>query len=609
MIFDQKGKAIDYLFLETNPSFEKQISLKNVKGKTMRELIPEHEEFWFKIYGEIALTGRPKRFQKRAEKLDNSWFDVYAYRVGDETSRKVVVLFHNITRQKQKEKKLLRTKEKLEKKAKKRKKELIESTELLQTVFDTTDVAIAVFQTLYDSNGVIKDFLFVRINKALEEMYSKKNPLGYTYTETSKHGVGMGIFDALKNTMKTGEALDTEFFFDKEGFNHWFRLITRRQNDLLIASFEDITKRKSETQKLEETMRFNEQLVQTSPDTILIINLNDYQVRYINQDMLKRAGMTKERILGMALPDILPYFHPRDREKVMDFHRKILKSSNNEIQDIEFRVKTKSSNWEWFHARGKIFNRKSKTWVDEYVVLVRNITEQKNIQRALINAEKLSIQGEVARTFAHELRNPLASIGMANDLIKKKLPESQRDQVESYFKILSRSTKVINNLITDLLNSANYSPVILRKEDLAKIVNDVVNQAADRIYLVGIKIIINFKGPYYIMADKEKLEIAILNIIINASEATIPDEGVIELNIEEHKSDFKLSITDNGHGLEKEQIDKLFNAFYTNKTSGLGIGLSSVKNILDEHDAHITVCSIPKKGTTFNLFFHNTEMD
>ncbi len=110
------------------------------------------------------------------------------------------------------------------------------------------------------------------------------------------------------------------------------------------------------------------------------------------------------------------------------------------------------------------------------------------------------------------------------------------------------------------------------------------------------------------MADKEKLKIALLNIIVNASEATPPDEGIIEFSIKKHKTDFLLSITDNGHGLEKEQIDKLFDAFYTNKATGVGIGLNSVKNILHDHDAKIKVSSKPNVGTTFNLYFHNADL-
>lgn len=609
MIFDRDGKPVDYLFTEINTAFENQTNLKNVKGKTIKELVPLQEAHWFQIYGDIAVTGKSQRFQEFGENLDSSWFDVYAFKIGNKASRKVAVLFRNITTRKNEEEVLLKTKIELEENIKNRQKELEENNELLQTVFDTTDLAIVLFKTLYDKNGKADDFLFVRINKVLKALYKDINPLGKTYSQVSRHGREMGVYDALLKVSETGEPLDQELFFDKVGYNHWFRITARKQKEFVIATMEDISARKKEAQDLKEAVKFNEQLVQTSPDTIMIINLNEFKIRYINQDLLGGAEMTRDRIVGMTLADMLVYMHPRDREKIINFHKRIIKSSNDDIHEIEFRVKTKGKTWEWFNARGKIFSRKNDKWVDEYVVIVRNITEQKTTQKALTNAENLSIQGEVARTLAHELRNPLASIRMATDVIKHKMKEPEKSLLSNYFEILSRSTKVLNNLVSNLLNSSNYTAPVLVTEDLAQILNETIEQAADRIYLTGIKVQKNFEGYYPILADKERLKIALLNIIVNASEATAPAKGIINIEIKKIKTDFQLSITDNGHGLEKDQINRLFDAFYTNKASGLGIGLNSVKNILEDHDAQIQVNSTPQVGTTFKILFHNAEKD
>jgi PAS domain S-box-containing protein len=611
LLFDKNGEAVDYLFIETNAAFEKHVDLKDVDGKTIRELVPGHGEQWFTNYEKIVKTGKPLRFQEQAKEHDGSWYDCYAFRLGDEKSRKIAVLFTDVTERKEAQENIINNQAKLKEKDLQHQEVLEQTARLLQAVFDTTNLAIAVYKPLYDEEEDIVDFEFLRINKVLQELYLKEDQdlIGKTYRETTKYGMELGIFDGFKKVMLTGEVLDKEFYYGKDGYDNWFRVTARNQGEFLITSIEDISLRKRETQKMEEAVKFNKQLVQTSPDTIFIINLDKYIVRYINQDMLPHAGMTKQRIEGMSLPDVLPYLHPRDRERLVEFHKKILTSGDDEIHDAEFRVKTSPSNWEWFNARGKIFSRRDENWVEEYVLLVRNITEQKNTQLALINAEKLSIQGEVARTFAHELRNPLASIRMATDVIKHKLEKDEKDQIDNYLDILSRSTNVLNDLVSNLLNASNYTALKLEKTDLAVCVDHSLEQAADRIYLTGINLVKNYNdGPYYILADKEKLKIALLNIIVNASEATTPQEGRIEIKIEKHKTDFLLSISDNGHGLEQEQIDRLFDAFYTNKSTGTGIGLTSVKNILKEHDAHIMVESTPKQGTTFKILFHNLEM-
>ena len=102
VVFDAEDKPVDYRFLEVNPAFEAQTGLHDAQGKLMRELAPDHEAHWFEIYGKVALTGEPARFVNEARAL-NRWFDVSAYRVGGPESRKVAILFSDITASKQAE--------------------------------------------------------------------------------------------------------------------------------------------------------------------------------------------------------------------------------------------------------------------------------------------------------------------------------------------------------------------------------------------------------------------------------------------------------------------------------------------------------------------------
>ncbi|HET8753749.1 MAG TPA: ATP-binding protein, partial [Salinimicrobium sp.] len=315
-------------------------------------------------------------------------------------------------------------------------------------------------------------------------------------------------------------------------------------------------------------------------------------------------GMRKKDIRGMKLMDIVPFIHPLDRAVGLDFHQNLIKASDRDILEIEFRLKAKNSKWEWYNAVGKVFMRTKRGNVGEYMLLLRNIDKQMRTQKALSQAEKLSIKGEVAQTLAHELRNPLASIGMAADILKTKMPKDPDSHVENYIQVIKRSAKVLNKLVTDLLTSSNYSPAILEKNCLAMILEDTLKMAGDRIYLSGIKVEKDYSGNYFINADDEKLKIALLNLIVNASEAMEPQKGILNLSIAKKDNYFNLKIEDNGCGMNPEQLGKLFDAFYTQKEEGLGVGLSSVKSILEEHNAKISVTSEPSKGTIFNLSFH-----
>jgi PAS domain S-box-containing protein len=102
VLFDQNEKPVDYRFLQISPSFERQTGIKNAAGRRMREIAPQHEEHWFEIYGRIALTGEPMRFENEAKQLGR-WYDVYAFRVEDPNRRRVGILFNDITERKRAE--------------------------------------------------------------------------------------------------------------------------------------------------------------------------------------------------------------------------------------------------------------------------------------------------------------------------------------------------------------------------------------------------------------------------------------------------------------------------------------------------------------------------
>ena len=111
MLFDDMKNPVDYRFLEVNPAFEKHIGLKNIKGKRIREFIPDIEKNWPEIYGKVVLTGEPTRFIRKSKSF-NRWFDVYAFRIGAPEKHQVAILFNNITKRKHSHEELKKREEK-----------------------------------------------------------------------------------------------------------------------------------------------------------------------------------------------------------------------------------------------------------------------------------------------------------------------------------------------------------------------------------------------------------------------------------------------------------------------------------------------------------------
>jgi PAS domain S-box-containing protein len=102
VMFDENKRAVDYVFVEVNPSFERQTGIKDAHGRSMRNIAPHHEEHWFELYGNIALTGQSLRFEYPAVEL-HRWYEGYAYRIGEAHERKVAIIFNDITERKRTE--------------------------------------------------------------------------------------------------------------------------------------------------------------------------------------------------------------------------------------------------------------------------------------------------------------------------------------------------------------------------------------------------------------------------------------------------------------------------------------------------------------------------
>jgi signal transduction histidine kinase len=106
-----------------------------------------------------------------------------------------------------------------------------------------------------------------------------------------------------------------------------------------------------------------------------------------------------------------------------------------------------------------------------------------------------------------------------------------------------------------------------------------------------------------VLVDKDKIQIALLNVIINAIEAMTPGEGILTIKATVHEATTTIEISDNGKGIAASDLKRLFDPFFTGKQTGMGLGLTSTKNILNSHNAQIDVASELFKGTTFQIHF------
>lgn len=313
----------------------------------------------------------------------------------------------------------------------------------------------------------------------------------------------------------------------------------------------------------------------------------------VNAAMVNLVGTEKDQMTRYTL------YHFIDNDNIRSAIRAKLQATG-QVNDLELEVMS---------AKGKRRNcilylsTELDSNNDYYVQgILHDITNQKKTERATLLAEKLAATGRLVRTLAHEVRNPLSNIHMSLEQLGSYVKDEEQN---IYIDIIDRNGKRINALITELLTSSKPTEMVFDRIVLQNIVDETIGIALDRLTLKQIKLKVNYPdAPCYIRADKEKLKIALLNIIINAIEAIDHEQGELAVAVVPNEESYSLEIADNGCGIPQESLSKLFEPYFTSKRNGIGLGLASTLNIVQAHNAAIEVKSRVGAGTTFIIAFN-----
>ena len=240
-----------------------------------------------------------------------------------------------------------------------------------------------------------------------------------------------------------------------------------------------------------------------------------------------------------------------------------------------------------------LYSKQLEQRIEELNTANTELSELKSI-------EKFAATGRMARMIAHEVRNPLTNIGLANDQLKDAVESNEENSM--LLNMIKRNGERINKLVGDLLNATKFAELNRSEFSINDLLDDALVMAKDRIALNDIKIEKKYSGDICkVLVDAEKIRIAFLNIIVNAIEAVEPGAGVVQITTESYNKMCKVIIKDNGVGMNEESISKLFEPYFTNKDNGNGLGLTNTQNIILNHKGNISVESEPGKGTTFTI--------
>jgi signal transduction histidine kinase len=225
----------------------------------------------------------------------------------------------------------------------------------------------------------------------------------------------------------------------------------------------------------------------------------------------------------------------------------------------------------------------------------------RKIEAQLILSEKLAALGQLAAGIAHEIRNPLTSINILIHSLRESL--SSKNSHREDLKVIEEEIDRINKIVDQFLRFARPSPPLLEKAEVPSIFEETLQLLRPQVEKQRISVQKNFRSLPPITIDKEQMKQVALNLLLNAIQA-MPEGGRLKLSgkIPTGNQWIQLSIQDSGIGIPLEDMDKLFDPFFSTREGGIGLGLSIAHRIIDQHHGKIEVESTPNKGTLFTIW-------
>ncbi len=213
-------------------------------------------------------------------------------------------------------------------------------------------------------------------------------------------------------------------------------------------------------------------------------------------------------------------------------------------------------------------------------------------------ADRLATLGRMAANIAHEIRNPLASLTGAIEVLTS--PLAGEDSRERLSQIVARESERLNHIIKNFLEYARPAPLSITTFDVAAAAEEVMLLLEHRTSPGSLKLIREFPPSVVWPVDAQQFRQVLWNLCLNAVEA-MPDGGELRVSVGLRGETLEVTVSDTGEGIAAGDVAHVFEPFFSTKEAGTGLGLALVHRVVQEHGGDIDVRSAPGLGTTFTL--------
>jgi signal transduction histidine kinase len=381
------------------------------------------------------------------------------------------------------------------------------------------------------------------------------------------------------------------------------------QTALIIGLFVQ----RSRFRKVERSLRESHNLIELASGAghlgLWVRDLPSGEV-WANRTLRTILGFKEEAVF--QIDDLYGRIHPGDRDRALAAITAA--AGNGQLFEFECRLSRPGGTERWVLVKGKgVLDSQGRLIRTQGVVVDKTASKQTELQadrqrEELTHIQRISTMGELAASLAHELNQPLTAILsnaqaaqrflLANPADMETLQEILRDIIEDN----SRASEVIRRLRSLVRKEAHEYAAL----DLAGIVRNVMLLVQSDAVLHNVNVsLLCSQGPHHAWGDKVQLTQVVLNLLLNAFDSMkdIPaDERRVVVRIEQNGPHrVKVTVSDRGHGLPGDRLEKIFEPFYTTKPDGMGMGLTISRSIIEAHGGRLWAENNPDGGATFNF--------
>jgi PAS domain S-box-containing protein len=335
--------------------------------------------------------------------------------------------------------------------------------------------------------------------------------------------------------------------------------------------------------------------IENMAEGVIFIDPDD-KITMCNKEIEKAWNVKRENIINKSVKDgQTPYIGGVASRITEKFRRGIETSQHQEI---------KIDNGFLYNTYSAVFDHNGKYWGT--VLTSHDITERKRLEHQLLHSERLATIGEMSAKVAHEIRNPLSSISLNTELLYDEISNDNGERnkdAENLIQSILKEVDSLTEMSDEYLRFARFPKLETRPASINNVLIELTKFFNKEMVQRGISLKENYASNLpQLLLDTNQIKQAFLNILKNSFES-MPEGGKLSISTRLKGENVEVNVTDTGSGINRSDVRRVFDPFYSTKVNGTGLGLALTMKTVEGHGGDIICKSTIPKGTTMTVSF------